>query len=171
MNKRRRPRIVATHAVVAFALACGLGIAAPSARRQRGQRPVAQPKCLAAEHSGCGCSLKIVTLACPDGGTAHFFSELNDGAPLWLNLGGREISLRSTRPVKNEFLHGRADSWREDYEGENVNVRIHYRPSTSTCPPEKEAEEGCEYFDVAADVVVTAAGRSSTYRAVGMCGC
>ena len=164
--------MITTHSVVAFALACGFAIAAPPAGGQRGQRPVAKPRCLSAEHSGgCGCSLKIVSLACPAGGNEHFFSEFNDGAPLWINLGGREFSLRSARPVKNEFLHYRGESWREDYEGDNVKVRIGFRPSSSTCPPEKEAEEGCEYFDVAADVVVTVSGRPSTYHAVGTCGC
>jgi hypothetical protein len=44
-------------------------------------------------------------------------------------------------------------------------------PAKSTCPPEN-GEDGCEYFDVAADIVVRVAGAGSrTYRGLGSCGC
>jgi hypothetical protein len=67
--------------------------------------------------------------------------------------------------------HVRGDRWQEDYEGENVKVRIRYRPAKSTCPKENDPD-GCEYFDVAADVTITVDGsRARTYKAVGACGC
>ena len=52
----------------------------------------------------------------------------------------------------------------EEYQGEDVNVVIRYRPGASTCPAEYGQDE-CEYFDVAADVVIkVAGGRSRTYK-------
>jgi hypothetical protein len=137
--------------------------------------PTLDLRCLSDEHLACGCSLKIDALACPathpTGWEAHFSSELHQGAPLWVNLGGREVSLRSRRPVTNSFRHGRGDRWLEEYEGENLKVVVRYRPAKSTCPAEKE-DDGCEYFDVAADVVISVAGGGSrTYQATGACGC
>ena len=143
-----------------------------------GQRAALDLQCLAFEQRDCGCSLKVVNLSCSPshatGWEAQFFSELHDGAPLWMNVAGRQFSLRSERPVTNSFRHGRRDRWRENYRGDDFTVRIDYRPGKSTCPPEKEADDGCEYFDVAADIVVTgaAAGAGSrSYRAIGACGC
>ena len=139
-----------------------------------GSGPALDLRCLSAEDSSCGCELKIVTLACqaPHAGwRLHFASELHQGAPLRLNLGGRNISLRSRRPVTNSFDYGRDDRWAEKYEGENLNVVIRYRPAPSTCPAEK-GEDSCEYFDVAAEVVISVAGsRARTYEAIGACGC
>ena len=137
-------------------------------------------RCLSGEHHSCGCSLKVVTLFCSDpneaedsGWHAHFFSELNEGAPLWLNLAGREFSLASRLPPDDTFRHKEGDSWQEAYEGEGLKVHIQYRPGKSTCPAEKEQDEdGCEYFDVIADVAITAGdGPSIKYRALGACGC
>jgi hypothetical protein len=132
-------------------------------------------RCLSADQMSCGCSLKIVALSCQashsTGWIAHFASDLHQGSPLRLNLGGRDISLRSRRPVTNAFPYGKGDRWVEEYEGEGLKVAIRYRPAKSTCPADKGAD-GCEYFDVAADVVISLAeSRSRTYQALGTCGC
>jgi hypothetical protein len=145
--------------------ACGLRVpdAAPSALDIR---------CVSWDRIGCGCSLSIDARACePDSGRAHFASELHQGAPLWINLGGREFSLPSRRSVTNSFYYSAGDSWIEEYYGENVSVVIRYRPGKSTCqrPPE---DDGCEYFDVAAEVTIRLEGRrAQNYRATGACGC
>ena len=150
-------------------------ITAEQADRQVPAAPAFDLRCLSYERLGCGCSLTITTLPCPGAGSksseVHLFSELNQGAPLWLNLEGRERSLPSRLPLDDTFWHGRGDSWREDYEREDLKARIDYRPGESTCPVER-GEDGCEFFDVVADVVVTVAGKGSrTYRAIGACGC
>jgi hypothetical protein len=146
----------------------------------RNERTAQAPdlQCLSPERDrSCECSLKIVTLACPvshpTGWQAHFASELNDGSPLWLNLSGREIALRSRRPVTNRFTPSRGDRWVEEYEGENLKAVIRYRPAKSTCSKEKVAAgEECEYFDVAADVLLSQAGGAARkYSAIGACGC
>jgi hypothetical protein len=128
-------------------------------------------------NEGCGCGLKIRTLSCevPEGNTGryHFHSELHDGAPLWINLGGRQFSVPSVRPPTDSFPHGKRDTWRETYQDAAIKVQIDYRPGKSTCNCPKPPEgEGCEYFDVNARVTVTLAGqRPRTYSAVGACGC
>jgi hypothetical protein len=131
-------------------------------------------RCLSEEHMGCGCSLKIVGLACQashsTGWMAHFATELHQGAPLRLNLAGRDISVRSRRPVTNSFLYGAGDSWVEEYEGTDLKAVIRYRPAKSTCPAEK-GDDGCEYFDVAAEVVISMESGARTYQAIGACGC
>jgi hypothetical protein len=133
-------------------------------------------RCLPLEQLACGCSLKIVTLSCgashSAGWKAHFASELNDGAPLRLNLGDRIVSLRSRRPITNSFSYAKGDRWTEEYEGEGLKVVIRYRPGKSTCPAVKPGQDDCEYFDVAADVVITRAEHERrTYKAIGSCGC
>ena len=107
----------------------------------------------------------------PTGWQAHFASDLNDGAPLWLNVGGREMSLRSRRPVTDSFSFGEGDRWTEQYDGDgDIRVTIRYRPAKSTC--DCPTEDGCEFFDVAADIVVTTPNRRrATYKGVGTCGC
>ena len=94
-------------------------------------------RCLSADQMSCGCSLKIVALSCQashsTGWIAHFASDLHQGSPLRLNLGGRDISLRSRRPVTNAFPYGKGDRWVEEYEGEGLKVAIRYRPAKSTC--------------------------------------
>ena len=159
---------------LAIVFSSGSAAEQPPARQVR-ERPALDLRCLSAEHLNCGCSLKIVALACPadhpTGWKAHFASELHQGAPLWVNLGGREVSLRSRRPVTNSFEYGKGDRWVEEYEGENLRAVVRYRPAKSTCPAGK-GEDGCEYFDVAADVVISvAAGGSRTYQARGSCDC
>jgi hypothetical protein len=150
--------------VALAAVAFGSVLAAQGDDRQVSERAALDFRCVPPERLDYGCSLKIVTLSCSDshlsGWEAHFFSELHRGAPLWVNLGGRQLSLRSNLPVDDSFLHGPGDSWREDYEGENLKARIDYRPAKPTCPAEK-ADDGCEYFDVAADVLVEVAGAGS----------
>jgi hypothetical protein len=129
-------------------------------------------------NGGCGCGLKITTLSCDvpddgDSGRYHFYSDLQDGAPLWINPGGRQFSIRSLRPPTDSFLHGEGDSWRETYQDAAIKVQIDYRPGKSTCSCAKPPDgDGCEYFDVNARVTVTLAGRRPrTYSAVGTCGC
>jgi hypothetical protein len=160
---------------MAFAfMFCSSSVGGQTPARTR-VRPALDLRCLSArEDSSCGCQLKIAALACETSHTGwrlHFESDLHDGAPLRLNIGGRDISLRSRRPVTNSVEHERGDRWAEEYQGEDVYVIIRYRPGASTCPAENR-EDGCEYFDVAADVVIKVAGsRSRTYKATGTCGC
>jgi hypothetical protein len=160
-------------------LALATVFSAPSAGEQRPARArggaALDLRCLSAEHLSCGCSLKIVSRACQashsTGWTAHFTSELHQGAPLRLNIGGRDISLRSRRPVTNSFGYAEGDRWIEEYEGEGLKASVRYRPARSTCPAEKK-DDGCEYFDVAAEVVISGADAGSrTYQALGTCGC
>jgi hypothetical protein len=125
---------------------------------------------------GCGCSLKVTARKCQAshdlGWEAHFLSELRQGAPLWLSLGGHEFSIPSRRPLTDSFLHGKGDSWEEEYEDDDMKVRVRYRPAKSTCPPEKEkVDDGCEFFDVAADVLLTVREQTHSYKALGACGC
>ena len=167
-QKAKRPTITV---VAALLLGGSISVEGPAAQKAGKPEPI--PQCLSYERvDGCGCSLKITRLKCAENRRdLHFFSELHQGAPLWVNLDGRELSLRSPLPRTNSFEYGEGDRWREDYEGDNVEVRIQYRPAKSTCPKENEPD-GCEYFDVAADVTVTVAGgRPRTYKAVGACGC
>jgi hypothetical protein len=169
----RGDALVRLQILVAILLLSG-GPAAEQVSRGKPAAPALDLRCLSDDHSGCGCSLKIVSLSCPadhpTGWQAHFASELNDGAPLWLSLGGREMSLRSRRPVTNSFTFSEGDRWTEEYEGENLNVVIRYRPAKSTCPANKP--DGCEYFDVAADITITARDRrAGSYKATGACGC
>lgn len=126
--------------------------------------------------SVCGCRLKIVDRACvppahQGGGNVHFFSELHQGASLNLVVGGRELALPSRGPVDHSTSwRAEGDSWQETYEGEGLRVRLSYRPGRSTCPREKE--DGCEFFDVEADVEIAAKGEGPhLYQAVGACGC
>lgn len=165
------------HPLKLLIIALVIVFGSPSAGEQTPARtrggPALDLRCLSAEHSSCGCSLKIVGLACQashsTGWMAHFASELHQGAPLRLNLGGRDISLRSRRSVTNSFRYGEGDSWIEEYEGENMKAVIRYRPAKSTCHAAKE--DGCEYFDVAAEVVIRVESGSRTYEATGACGC
>ena len=148
-------------------------ISVESPHAQRSAQPEPTLECLSYERvDGCGCGLKITRLKCAENRPAlHFHSELHQGAPLWVNIDGRELSLRSRMPRTDSLEHGRGDRWREDYEGSNVKVGIQYRPAKSSCPKENDPD-GCEYFDVAADVTVTVDGRRPrTYKAVGSCGC
>jgi hypothetical protein len=50
-------------------------------------------------------------------------------------------------------------------------VRVRYRPTKSTCPKSMD-DDGCEYFDVAADVFVTVSTQpAQKFSAKGSCGC
>ena len=162
------------HSLKLLTMALAVVFSSPSAGEQTPARtggPALDLRCL---FMSCGCSLKIVGLACQashsTGWMAHFASELHQGAPLRLNLGGRNVSLRSRRPVTNSFRYGQGDSWMEEYEGENLKAVVRYRPAKSTCPAEK-GEDGCEFFDVAADVVIRLESGSRRYQTIGTCGC
>ena len=173
-----RPPLLAFGTIVVWLLSASFNGPASSNRIDKNART--DLRCFSAADQNqihdCGCSLKVLTLQCgpnhDTGWEAHFFSSLNDGAPLWIKRGGRLVSLRSHRPETNRFSYGRGDEWEEEYSDENVGVRIHYHPARSTCPAEKEREDGCEYFDVAADIFLTATGeRPRKLKAVGSCGC
>jgi hypothetical protein len=142
---------------------------------QRGPAGALDVDCLSHERMDCGCSLEVVDLACQPshggGRKAHFHSDLNQGAPLWIRIDGEEFPIHSRLPVTNSFMHGRGDRWQEEYAGKDLKIRVRYRPSKSTCPAEKEKDDGCEFFDVAADVTISRADVSRTYRTVGTCGC
>jgi hypothetical protein len=160
--------------IIALAIVFSSSSAGAQTPARSPRDPALDLRCLSAEHMSCGCSLKVVGLACQashsTGWMAHFASELHQGAPLRLNLGGRDISLRSRRPVTNSFRYGEGDSWDEEYAGENLKAVVRYRPAKSTCPAEK-GEDGCEYFDVEAEVVISVKSGSRTYQATGVCGC
>lgn len=163
---------------VALALALGLPVVQdPVPRRTTaGDLRCFWPE-LPPSNGGCGCGLKIRTLSCdvpdPGSGNYHLHSDLQDGAPLWINLAGRQFSIPSLRPPTNSSRHREGDSWRETYQDTAIKVQIDYRPGKSTCDCPKPPEgNGCEYFDVNARVTVTLKGqRPRTYSAVGACGC
>lgn len=129
--------------------------------------------CVPQERLGCGCSVRVTGLSCPNESVPrqpHFFSQLHDGAPLWLNAAGREMSLPSARPQSQSFSYARGKSWHETYRGNHMVVRVSYRPGLNSC--RKEKTEGCEYFDVAATIHITPpTGPTRTYAGTGACGC
>ena len=170
-SNRQKAKHFTITLLVSLLLSASVAVEGPAP--QNAGKPDQAPQCLSYERAdGCGCGLKISGLECPeDRAKLHFHSGPHQGAPLLLDLGGRELSLRSHLPVTNSFEYSEGDRWREEYEGDNVKVRIHYRPAKSTCPKENDPD-GCEYFDVAADVVITIRGaRPRTYKAIGACGC
>jgi hypothetical protein len=144
----------------------------PASRPVQAQQPVALA-CLSHERIGCGCSVRLTAPACAAeaaSGSYHLHAGLADGSPLWLMLDGREIELRSRRPVTQSFSFSQGDSWSESYEGQGTAVEVWYRPGPGTCP--KQPPETCEYFDVRATVTVTQGkGRPARYEGVGVCGC
>lgn len=129
--------------------------------------------CIPLERLGCGCDVRITGLSCPNQsfpGQPHLFSELHEGAPLWLNIAGQDISLQSDRSSTNSFEPSRGASWNESYRSPDLSVKVSYRPGRNTCP--KSKTEGCEFFDVAATVLITTAdGRTTRYFGTGSCGC
>lgn len=145
--------------------------------RVKPEQPSLQLQCLPLElSSDCGCGLRVLAEACyppahQGGGRAHFFSELYQGAPLQIRFRGRQLSLPSLGPVdKSTFYQAEGDHWQERYAGSGLTVHVNYSPGQSSCPPEKE--DGCEYFDVVADVEITVEGESpQAYEATGACGC
>lgn len=129
--------------------------------------------CLPAERVACGCALSIKNGQCEGGRSQYqFYSELLDGAPLWMGIYNHQIELKSNRMVadKSGFLFSEGDSWSETYVGDGVSVKIGYRPGKETCPKDK-GDDSCEYFDVDATVHVKANGTEKEYQAVGVCGC
>lgn len=134
----------------------------------------AQPAlgCLSFDRIECGCSVRLAQPACPAQGTSrfHLHSGPTDGSPLWLVLGGREVELRSKRPLSDTFSFSKGDSWSESYASPGLAVTISYRPGTSTCP-KTAPEEPCSYFDVNAQVTIESAGQQFIFRGSGICGC
>ena len=128
--------------------------------------------CIEPERVGCGCWIRVDGLSCrtPNYRQTHFFSALHQGAPLWLNYDGRDVSLPSVKPVEPVFQRSRGDSWSEEYRASDMTVIIRYRPAPSTCPADKGAD-GCEYFDVAAEIVLRANRNTRQYSGRGSCGC
>ena len=129
--------------------------------------------CLSPDRIECGCSIRLVTPACPESESAsryHLHSGLHDGAPLWIKVGGREIELRSTRKPSQSFSFSKGDRWNENYVGSGLAVGMSFRPGKNTCP--KAAPETCEYFDVEVSVVIRRPGaQPETFAGVGTCGC
>lgn len=129
--------------------------------------------CLPVERHGCGCALTIKNSQCEVGRSQYqFYSELLDGAPLWVGIDDHEIELKSNRMVndKSGFSFSEGDSWSETYVGDEVSAKIGYRPGKETCPKDK-GDDGCEYFDVDATVQITHDGIDTQHEVTGLCGC
>ena len=126
--------------------------------------------CLPEQRLGCGCAIKLEGAACGrDYAQVHLFSD-SEGAPLWLNIDGRETAVPSVLEPTRSFSHVRGDRWVDTYRGPDIVVRVTYRPGRNTCPKEP-AEEDCEYFDVEASVLIQSHNQTSKYRGTGTCGC
>ncbi len=154
---------------VATLVALSLGIYSQAAAQTRPELA-----CLPYSRIGCGCSIRIATLTCAPSDASssyHLHAELRDGSPLFAILEGRELELKSRRPASQSFSFRRGMTWRESYVGPNVAIEIRYRPGANTCP-KKQPEDPCEYFDVAATVVVTSrSAQPVKYEGLGTCGC
>ncbi len=118
---------------------------------------------------GCGCSIKIAQSTCP-GGQTHFFHELRDSSPLHFNLGHGDISASSTRVPTGMFTPAPGESWVETYRYTGGQVEIYYSPGVDTCT-KIASDDGCEYFDVRAKVILLTPSGSTSYSGVGSCGC
>ncbi|MCD9125368.1 hypothetical protein LU699_12830 [Luteimonas fraxinea] len=118
---------------------------------------------------GCGCRVAVPNMRCPANLSTHFFHELAEGSPLKFDLGKREVLAQSTKPWNNHFGYGEGDSWTEDFQFPGGTARVDYSPGRSTCP--KDAEDGCEYFDVRARVKISDSAGVRSYEGVGKCGC
>jgi len=131
-----------------------------------------EPGCIEPERVSCGCWIRVDGMSCPASNyrRTHFFSALHQGAPLWMNYNGRDVSIPSVKPVEQVFHRSRGDSWIEEYRASDISVTIRYRPSQSTCPADKGVD-GCEYFDVAAEIVLRANRNARKYSGRGSCGC
>lgn len=153
--------------IVAFMVLSGIGYAYADSNADR-------ISCLPLDRQGCGCSLAIKNSECVgDKSQYQFFSELFDGAPLWVGIDNRAIELKSTRIVTDSsgFSFSGGDSWSESYTANGgVSVNIDYRPGIKSCPKSKGID-GCEYFDVEATVRVERVGNEERYAAKGVCGC
>jgi|MudIll2142460700_1097286.scaffolds.fasta_scaffold238744_2 hypothetical protein len=129
--------------------------------------------CLSHDRIECGCSIRLVTLACPKPESFsryHLHAGLHDGAPLWIRVDDREIELRSIRTPSQSFSFSPGDRWKEKYVGNGLTVELSYRPGKSTCP--KIAPETCEYFDVDVTVVIRRGdAQPEIFEGVGTCGC
>ncbi len=130
-------------------------------------------QCLPSERIECGCALTLANVSCQSGpgiSRRHLSSALSDGAPLWLSLDGRLMSVPSLRPASQTFSFARGHRWIERYQGHGLAITIEYMPGNSTCP--KKGPETCEYFDVAATVhIQQGSSPPRTFRGTGVCGC
>lgn len=129
-----------------------------------GQAPPLQ--CLPVQ--GCGCFIWISDQTCP-AGSAHFFHDLVDGAPLQFNLGTDPAVAVSTQAQSNTFSPGPGDSWTETYRYDGGSIEIRYAPREA-CAKLPQGEQ-CEYFDIRALVVFKSPQGSASYQGVGSCGC
>jgi hypothetical protein len=130
-------------------------------------------QCITSDKMGCGCSVTLDNLPSTQGCNRHAFSGLSDGDPLLLNINNNDVTLVSDRAKNQTFSFSQGDSWTETYRyNDTMQVRIDYRPAPDSCPAEKKADDGCEYFDVRARMTVTPAqGKPSTFTGTGACGC
>ena len=127
--------------------------------------------CVAEQRLGCGCSVRLEGVACGrEHAQAHLFSEY-DGAPLWLNVDGRETPVPSVLEPTRSFSHVRGERWVDTYRNNELQVRVEYGPGKNTCVKPEPKEEDCEYFDVEAEVLIQSNNRTSKYHGTGTCGC
>jgi len=135
--------------------------------------PEEKLQCLPYTRIECGCAIALDKIECksePDNSRYHLFAKLSDGAPLWLNLNGRQISVPSVRPVSRKFSFSPGDQWTERYLGDGLSITIHYAQGENTCP--KTAPETCEYFDVSALVYIQQGSSvPKIFKGKGTCGC
>ncbi len=148
---------------VLLLIACLAGCA------DRANRSPITASCLSAFAPSCGCTIVLPASACPHSGV-HFFHELHQGAPLVFNFGNGDELAVSDEPKANYFIHGRGDSWLEQYTYHGGVIEIHYSPGAPTCAKVEHGEE-CEYFDVNAEVIVSAPSGHTRFAGAGRCGC
>jgi hypothetical protein len=122
-------------------------------------------------NDGCGCAIVVNGHTCGPG-SANFFHTLRDGAPLVFALGEARVSADSTRAPTDSFSPDRGDSWIERYHYPGGNVQMRFVPARSTCPKPVDDNDGCEYFDVGVDIVISPDARSQMhFSGTGTCGC
>ena len=129
--------------------------------------------CVAEQRVECGCALRIEGSACSASPVAHrpaLFVSLAGGAPLVLELDGREVLLPPD--ARNPPLPDVGGPWPnvQHFGGAGLRVRIEFGAAPSTCV--KPAPETCSYTDVRATATVTEPGRAPVrLQGRGTCGC
>ncbi len=156
---RRGRRVVGVLLVIATA-----AIAACAGGAQGGEGPLA---CVPS--ASCGCRIVVAGNSCP-AGEAHFFHELEDGAPLHFDAGQGAVAASAWTARSDVFSHGPGDSWVETYGHGESRIEIRYSPAPATCPKHAQGEE-CEYFDVRARVIISGPQGRRGYSGTGTCGC
>ncbi len=128
--------------------------------------------CVAEQRLECGCALRIEGSACSASPVAHrpaLFVSLAGGAPLVLQLDGREVLLPPD--ARNPPLPDAGLPWPnvQHFGGAGLRARVEFGAASSTCV--KPAPQTCTYTDVRATVTVTGPGRAPVrLRGRGACG-